>query len=77
MNLVIVRRVPGGILADREALSVEHGRSQATIRARCTPVACDIGTRRALYWSHEVREMTLATPKRRRKLAETDALIAP
>lgn len=75
---VIVRIIPGqGVLADRQALADEYDRSQATIRARCTPVACDVATRRVLYWSREAREILDATPKRRRKLADSDVLIAP
>jgi hypothetical protein len=74
---VIVRKVPGGVLADRQALATEYGRSAHTIRARCVPVASDVVTRRALYWAHEVREWSSATPKRTRKLAQAAALIAP
>ncbi|MFV2172325.1 hypothetical protein ACFHW2_11915 [Actinomadura sp. LOL_016] len=74
---MIVRAVPGGILADRQALAHEYDRSPATIRARCTAVACDLATRSALYWAHEVREWSDATPRRRRKVAESEVLIAP
>ncbi|MCP9947262.1 hypothetical protein [Actinomadura madurae] len=75
---MIVRIVPGqGVLADRQTLADEYERPIATIRARCTPVACDIATRRVLYWSHEAREILDATPKRHRKLAVSDVLIAP
>lgn len=75
---MIVRVVPGkGVLCDRQALADEYERPIATIRAKCTPVACDVATRRVLYWSHEAREILDATPKRRRRLAVSDTLIAP
>lgn len=43
---MIWRIIPDASLADREALVVEFpGWSQATIRAYCQPVACDVRTK--------------------------------
>lgn len=45
-----MRYLPDGRkLADREALQQLLERPESTIRARCTPIAYDQATRRALY----------------------------
>lgn len=54
---VIVVRLPDRILADREALEQLLERPASTIRARCTPVAHDTETRRALYDTEQVAEV--------------------
>lgn len=46
---MIVRRTPGLVLMDREALSVWLHRPQGTIRRHCLPLACDVQTHRTLY----------------------------
>lgn len=53
---MIVVRLPDRILADREALGQLLERPVSTIRARCTPVAHDTETRRALYDTEQVTE---------------------
>lgn len=49
---------------DREALSQWLQRPATTIRARCTPIAHDTDSRRALYDSEQVAE-TMAGRQRR------------
>lgn len=58
-----MRYLPDRTLADREALSHTLKRPASTIRARCTPVAHDITTRRALYDAEEVAA-TMASRRR-------------
>lgn len=41
-------------LIDREALRVFSNRSQALITIHCTPVACDLKTRKLLYRREDV-----------------------
>lgn len=77
---MIVRRhsslPPEDALVDREALAVWLKRSVRTIRHYCTPVACDVKTRRTLYRFSEVRAMNAATPKRNRTVAKDQELMA-
>jgi hypothetical protein len=63
---VIVHYLPDGKrLADREALAGILDRPASTIRARCTPVAYDLETRRALYDADEVTKIMDGRQRRR------------
>jgi hypothetical protein len=59
---VIVRLLPGGrALVDREALAMETGLAEVTIRTRLSgPTAYDYRTGRALY-DHDTARSALAT----------------
>ena len=61
--MVIVRQDVG--LIDREALRTLSKRSQSLITTRCTPVACDVETRRPLYREDDV-DMLVSLPRRKR-----------
>ena len=63
--MIVLYQPDGKRLADREALAQLLDRPASTIRARCTPVAYDIATRRALYDADEVAE-TMKSRQRRR-----------
>lgn len=68
---MIVRYLPGQILADREFLARHLDRPAATIRARCTPIAYDTQTRRALYDAQQVIE-TMNSRQRRHSHPRTE-----
>lgn len=57
---MIVEHLPGGgALVDREALAVETGLSEVTIRLRLCAVAYHAGTGRALY-DHDTATLALS-----------------
>ena len=61
----------GTVLMDREDLAAWLGRPVATIRARCTPVAYDPATGRALY-DAEACQAQLADITRRFRVCGAD-----
>ena len=52
------------MLMDREDLAAWLGRPTTTIRARCSPVAYDLATGRALYDAEACREKLIQVVRR-------------
>lgn len=63
---MIVRDAGRSRFLDLEAVSTLLQRSTATIRAKCTSVACDVRTRRGLYDPMDVEAAMLLIPVRKR-----------
>lgn len=70
---MIVRHQGGGrALLDMEAVLVMHRTAtRPTIRRHCPPVACDVGTRRALYDSEQVVEVLAKVEPRPGRVGKT------
>lgn len=65
---MIVRESCGIRLVDLEAVSILLNRSRATIRLKCSTMACDVKTRRGLYDPDSVTTSLSLVPRRRQRV---------